>query len=85
MTILGSKRYLENLVQREVPEVAYPDGSYSRGLVPLAADLCFRYPMAVKFHFPEDASIAELRDRSGVYPWTDNKTICYMATHGPRQ
>jgi peptidoglycan/xylan/chitin deacetylase (PgdA/CDA1 family) len=51
-----SKRYLENLVQREVPDVAYPDGSYSRGLVPLAAELGFRDQLAVRFHFPEDAS-----------------------------
>ncbi len=63
-----SKTYLENLLQRDVDQIAFPDGSYSRQALDEAERLGFRYQLALDYHFVEDIVDHRLLDRQGVYP-----------------
>lgn len=65
-----SKKYLENLLQREVNHLAYPDGSYSRELIDKAFDIGYKYQVAAEgYLFPElDAQDSRILDRIGFYP-----------------
>lgn len=69
-----SKRYLEKLTASPVDSLAFPDGSYSREVVNAAAEVGYRYLLAVDYQFPEDAADARLMDRLGLYSdrsWTE--------------
>lgn len=66
----NSKDYLENLVQKEIVSLAYPDGSYSRQTLSAAKDIGFKYQVAAEgLLFPEDITDERMRDRKGVYSW----------------
>jgi peptidoglycan/xylan/chitin deacetylase (PgdA/CDA1 family) len=77
--ISKSKEYLENLTQREVNSIAYPDGSYSRDLVGFCNSIGIRYNLAAEgFLFPEDAADESLLDRKGIYSCDSaaNQLLC---------
>ncbi len=63
-----SKKYLENLIQKEVTSIGYPDGSYSDSVSNYAADIgivhqtCSEY-----FNKTEDRWNTVLKNRAGVY------------------
>lgn len=63
-----SKAYLEELMQKPVTAVAYPDGSYSRAVVDAAESLGFKHQLAVDYRHPEDAGDPRIRSRFGIYP-----------------
>ena len=65
-----SKKYLENLLQREVKHLAYPDGSYTRELIDEAFKLGYKYQVAAEgYLFPElDQKDPRILDRTGFYP-----------------
>ena len=65
-----SKKYLENLLQREVTHLAYPDGSYTRELIDAANHLGFKYQVAADgYLFPLlDKNDERILDRMGFYP-----------------
>ena len=65
-----SKNYLENLLQREVTHLAYPDGSYTRELIDEACRLGFKYQVAADgYLFPTlDEADERILDRMGFYP-----------------
>ncbi len=66
-----SKNYLENLLQREVKELAYPDGSYSPNILNFAESIGFKYQLAADgYLFPEDKNDLRIVDRPGLYPAT---------------
>lgn len=68
--LLNSKKYLEQLIQKEVISLAYPDGSYTRELIGKAYDLGFKNQTAAEgLLFEEDAKDFRMRDRKGVYSW----------------
>ena len=62
-----SKEYLENLTQKEIISVAYPDGSYSRELVDKAYLLGFKRQLAVDYLYEDDVSDPRIQDRFGIY------------------
>lgn len=63
-----SKAYLENLIQKPVVSVGYPDGSYSRPLLDKAEELGFKFQFASEgLLFPEDVNDHRILDRKGVY------------------
>lgn len=65
--LVKSKAYLENLIQREIQELAYPDGSYTPGLVQAARVAGFSRQLAVDHRYGEPPfSLSPLR-RHGVY------------------
>jgi peptidoglycan/xylan/chitin deacetylase (PgdA/CDA1 family) len=67
--LIDSKNYLENLLQREITEIAYPDGSYSRELLNIATNLGFKYQLAAaRYNFNEDILDTRIKDRVGLYP-----------------
>lgn len=63
-----SKKYLENLLQQSVDEIAYPDGSYSNDVVTYAQALGFDYQLAAdNFIRESDQEFLYLKKRHGVY------------------
>ena len=63
-----SKRYLENLIQAPVNELAFPDGSYTIELVNAAKREGFRFQLATeKLNQPEDSYEVAIKSRSGIY------------------
>ncbi len=82
-----SKKYLENLTQRTVNSVAYPDGSYNLQLVDRARTLGFIEQLAVTFNNPEHRRISLIKDRFGIYalPVPENeKRIAYNVVQSSR-
>lgn len=65
-----SKKYLENLLQREIQHLAYPDGSYTRELIDQAHHLGFKYQLAAEnYLYPTfDLEDKRILDRTGFYP-----------------
>ena len=67
--LIDSKKYLENLLQREINEIAYPDGSYTRNLIDCAEEIGFKYQLAADgYHFDDDILDSRIIDRTGLYP-----------------
>jgi peptidoglycan/xylan/chitin deacetylase (PgdA/CDA1 family) len=65
-----SKNYLEQLIQKEVCSLAYPDGSYTRELLEKAEQIGFKYQTAAEgLLFDADNADLRMRDRLGVYSW----------------
>ena len=56
-------------IQKEINEIAYPDGSYSRSVVDFADKLGIKYQLAARttFTFDEDEKDKRLRTRNGIY------------------
>ncbi|MEZ5050566.1 MAG: polysaccharide deacetylase family protein [Saprospiraceae bacterium] len=69
-----SKRYLENLTQKQISSIAYPDGSYSRELVDKSEQMGFKHQLAVDYLFEDDKLDNRIRNRFGIYPmsWSLN-------------
>ena len=64
-----SKLYLENLLQKEIDSIAYPDGSYARNLIPIAEALGYSYQLAVEYLFEEDKQDSRIKERFGINPY----------------
>lgn len=63
-----SKKYLENLVQHEVDELAYPDGSYTLELNDSAYDMGFKLQLAAdRYLFHQDDHELHMKKRYGIY------------------
>lgn len=64
----NSKNYLENLTQKEINELAYPDGSYSENLRDLGYDIGFKYQLSTEsFLFDSDNETPYIKTRLGIY------------------
>ncbi len=67
--LIDSKNYLENLLQREITELAYPDSSYSRELIKVAEKIGYKYQLAADgYRFDDDFYDSRIMDRIGLYP-----------------
>ena len=67
--LIDSKNYLENLLQREITELAYPDSSYSRELINVAEKIGYKYQLAADgYRFDDDFNDYRILDRFGLYP-----------------
>ncbi len=63
-----SKIYLENLIQKDIDSIGYPDGSYSRATLDSAEVLGYKFQTAAEgFRFLEDETDNRIRDRKGMY------------------
>jgi peptidoglycan/xylan/chitin deacetylase (PgdA/CDA1 family) len=66
--ITRSKKYLENLVQYDVRQIAYPDGSYSPQIVTAAKQLGFNVQLAADHYlFDERPDNTDIKKRYGIY------------------
>jgi peptidoglycan/xylan/chitin deacetylase (PgdA/CDA1 family) len=74
-----SKEYLQNLIQTEVKEIAFPDGSYSPEVLDFCKESGFEYQLAAGYFIkPEDQNVEFLRKRYGVYQignWSEQITF----------
>jgi peptidoglycan/xylan/chitin deacetylase (PgdA/CDA1 family) len=62
-----SKKYLENIIQKKVTSIGYPDGSYTRDTIDAAESVGFKYQTAVGYHFEADKTDNRIQDRKGIY------------------
>jgi peptidoglycan/xylan/chitin deacetylase (PgdA/CDA1 family) len=63
-----SKKYLENLVQYDVRQIAYPDGSYTPKLLNCARQVGFNVQLAADHYlFNERPDNSEIKKRYGIY------------------
>jgi peptidoglycan/xylan/chitin deacetylase (PgdA/CDA1 family) len=66
--ILTSKNYLENLIQKPINSIAYPDGSYSIESKKYCNEIGINYQLATdNYLFQEDVSDKNILKRSGIY------------------
>jgi peptidoglycan/xylan/chitin deacetylase (PgdA/CDA1 family) len=66
--VILSKKYLENLVQKPISEIAYPDGSYSRELVTEIDKIGIKKQLVLEYLHTEDQIDNDVICRHGVYP-----------------
>lgn len=67
--LVDAKAYLENLVQYEIKELAYPDGAYNGQLLDVATDVGYKYQLATEiYNSLEDAEDHRILKRAGIYP-----------------
>ena len=65
---MRSKKYLENLAQYEVGQLAYPDGSYTPTLLQSARQMGFNEQLAAdRFLFDENPDNKDIKKRYGIY------------------
>ncbi len=67
-----SRAFLEQLIDRPVTSLSWPDGAYSRDLVERAARIGFQHQAAVEYRFPEDLQDPRVIDRLVVNPFVDS-------------
>ena len=67
--IIDSKNYLENITQKEVNEIAYPDGGYTEDLTKWCfEELNLKFQLACSFLHKNDFERNYLRSRLDLYP-----------------
>ena len=66
--ISKSKFFLENLTQKEISSIAYPDGSYSKKVKDFSFKQGLRYQLAVDYKFDDDELDTRIINRHGIYP-----------------
>jgi peptidoglycan/xylan/chitin deacetylase (PgdA/CDA1 family) len=66
--LLNSKKYLENLTQQPISEIAYPDGAYSREIIKVCSDLGITKQLALNYMHSEDKTDFRIINRHGIYP-----------------
>lgn len=77
-----SKDYLETIIQKPVPHLAYPFGAYDLPLVEAATDMGFKYQFAMDFTHRGEALPAGLWSRMGVNPFISAKSQMYALLRG---
>ena len=70
--VLQSKNYLENIIQKEVNTIAFPNGSYTNALNDTVYDLGLKTQFLVFHKYPESRKKAHIYDRLGLYPYMGN-------------
>lgn len=65
--LLMSKNYLEQIIDKKINSIAYPDGSYTRDLVRFSDSIGLVNQLAVNYIFPEDKLDERICDRKGIY------------------
>lgn len=75
-----SKNYLENITQREVTSLAYPDGSYTQEIIDLAEKVGYKMQLSVDQLFPEDTQDSRIENRFGINPYIsfNNQMECII-------
>ncbi len=70
--ILKSKIYLENIIQKEVTTIGFPDGSYTVQLNEALNKSGFNKQFLVNYEFADDGILDYVYDRFGLYPYMGN-------------
>lgn len=67
--LIESKKYLENITQKEVSFMAYPDGAYNKELVNLCDRAGYKHQSIVDYADPNDSKDPRLVPRFGINPY----------------
>ncbi len=67
-----SKKYLENIIQKEVNSIGFPDGSYTEQLNDSLNTAGFKKQFLVDFRYNDNSKRKYTHDRYGLYPSTGN-------------
>ncbi len=70
--VVKSKAYLENLTQKKVREIAFPDGNYSRELIERLNTIGVDRQLALGYSFHGDEKIDFIKSRHDIYPVYSN-------------
>lgn len=75
-----SKNYLENIIQKEVISIAYPDGRYTPDILDFAEELGYKIQLAVDYLYEADESDLRLENRFGINPYIsfNNQIQCIL-------
>lgn len=63
-----SKAYIEGIIQKNIDEIAFPDGSYTHELSKELVNIGFTKQLALKYNFDTDVSNSYLLNRHDLYP-----------------
>jgi peptidoglycan/xylan/chitin deacetylase (PgdA/CDA1 family) len=64
--LVQSKTELEDLLQKTVSSIAYPDGSYTTSVIDVAEEIGYREQLAVDYRQPEDPSDPRIQARLSI-------------------
>jgi len=64
--LLTSKKQLENVIQKEVLSIAYPEGDYSEAIKKSAENCGYSFQLAVDYRVPSDKIDARIRNRFSI-------------------
>lgn len=75
-----SKDYLENITQKAVISMAYPDGSYNNELINVTEQVGFKTQLAVDFIDTKSINDARIENRFGINPYIsfNNQIQCLV-------
>ncbi|MFT7268212.1 MAG: peptidoglycan/xylan/chitin deacetylase (PgdA/CDA1 family) [Roseivirga sp.] len=78
--LLFSKNYLEELLQKEIKFLAYPDGSYTRETIDLAQEIGYDYQFAIEFIHDSDYNDTRVFNRIGNNPFIqiEHQANCFI-------
>jgi peptidoglycan/xylan/chitin deacetylase (PgdA/CDA1 family) len=77
-----SKKFLEELIQKPVEQIAFPYGSYSPGTIAEAISAGYGQLLATEFQFAEDSDNDAMRERMGVNPFITLHNQMYAIIKG---
>jgi len=80
--MVQSKKFLENVIQKEVKALAFPYGTYSREVVSEAKKTGYTQLLAMDFFFPDDAVDTTMRERFTVNPFISVNNQMYASITG---
>jgi len=66
LELKSSKLFLENIIQKEINSVAYPDGSYTRDTIELAEKIGYSNQWAVNYQNTMDKQDSRILNRYGI-------------------
>jgi len=69
---LKSRAYLENITQKEIDTIAFPDGSYTEQLNQSLSELGVKKQFLVEYNFSDAGNKDYVYDRLGLYPYMGN-------------
>ena len=69
MELKESKSYLENLIQKEVNNLAYPDGDYNSALIDEAQKVGYQIQLVVDYLYEKDEADTRILPRFGINPY----------------
>lgn len=70
--VAQSKKYLEEIIQKEVSSIGFPDGSYTPQLNDALYKKGFTEQFVVNYRFNDDSARDFTHDRFGLYPYMGN-------------
>jgi peptidoglycan/xylan/chitin deacetylase (PgdA/CDA1 family) len=78
--LVDSKSFLEDLIQKPITAIAYPDGSYTEEVKEIAYGQGYTEQLAVEYLFESDSNDSRILDRFGVNPFIswNNQLHCLM-------